>query len=92
MRMVWVARAQAGDLAVFKMLVEAGGDVHRQRNTAWRPNGGVRGRGATPLHHAVMYNRKPIVAYLLHECGVPVDLPGEQPGGKSGVCARFPDA
>ena len=32
------------------------GDVGRQRNTAWRPNGGVRGRGATPLHIAALLN------------------------------------
>lgn len=70
--------AWVGDLSIFKKLVEAGADVTRQRNTAWRPNGGVRGRGATPLHHAVMYNRKQIVDYILNTLGVPVDLPGEQ--------------
>jgi hypothetical protein len=59
--------AWAGDLSIFKLLIESGADVHRQRNTAWRPNGGVRGRGATSLHHAVMYNRLPIVRYLLEE-------------------------
>ena len=70
--------AWAGDLSIFQSLVEAGADVSRQRNTAWRPNGGVRGRGATPLHHAVMYNRRQIVDYMLNTLGVPVDLPGEQ--------------
>ena len=75
--------AWAGDLSIFQRLVEAGADVMRQRNTAWRPNGGVRGRGATPLHHAVMYNRKKIVDFMLNTLGVPVDLPGEQ--GCTGV-------
>ena len=38
--------AWAGDLAIFKALVDGGADVERKRNTAWRPNGGVRGRGS----------------------------------------------
>ena len=70
--------AWAGDLAVFKLIVAAGGDIDRKRNTAWRPNGGVRGRGASPLHHAVMYNRDKIVLYLLDELGCDVNTPGEQ--------------
>ena len=69
--------AWAGNLEVFRTIVEAGGDVERRRNTAWRPNGGVRGRGNTPLHAAVMYRRTPIVQYLL-DLGVDVNTPGEQ--------------
>ena len=37
--------AWAGDLEVFKAIVDAGGDIDRKRNTVWRPNGGVNGRG-----------------------------------------------
>lgn len=59
--------AWAGDEAIFRFLVGAGADPTRRRNTAWRPNGGARGRGSTPLHHAVQYNRAPIVTYLLDE-------------------------
>ena len=81
--------AWVGDLSIFKKLVEAGADVTRQRNTAWRPNGGVRGRGATPLHHAVMYNRKEIVDYILNTLGVPVDLPGEQGYTPLHLAAKF---
>jgi hypothetical protein len=62
--------AWAGDIEVFKFLVESGADVDRRRNTAWRPNGGVRGRGSTPLHHACMYNRQDI-----GEQAVPVAAP-----------------
>jgi ankyrin repeat protein len=46
--------AFVGNLEVFRAIVEAGGDIDRRRNHAWRPNGGVRGRGNTPLHAAVM--------------------------------------
>ena len=81
--------AWAGDLAIFKLLVQGGADVMRQRNTAWRPNGGVRGRGATPLHHAVMYNRIKIVDYLLTELGVPIDLAGEQGYTPLHLAAKF---
>ena len=81
--------AWAGDLAIFKLLVQSGGDVMRQRNTAWRPNGGVRGRGSTPLHHAVMYNRIQIVDYLLNELGVPIDLAGEQGYTPLHLAAKF---
>jgi len=70
--------AWAGDLEVFKALVAAGANVGRRRTVAWRPNGGVAGRGSTPLHHAVMYNRLPIVEYLVGECGIDIDEPGEQ--------------
>ena len=70
--------AWAGNLDVFRTIVEAGGDVERRRNTAWRPNGGVRGRGNTPLHAAVMYRRVPIIKYLLHELGCDVNSSGEQ--------------
>ena len=59
--------AWAGDEAIFRFLVGAGADPTRRRNTAWRPNGGARGRGSTPLHHAVQYNRAAIVTYLLDE-------------------------
>jgi hypothetical protein len=38
--------------------MQAGADVEARRKTAWRPHGGVRGRGATPLHSAVMYGRE----------------------------------
>ena len=70
--------AWAGDLPIFKALVEAGADVGRKRNTAWRPNGGVRGRGSTPMHHACMYNRIKIVEFCLDELGCEIDTPGEQ--------------
>jgi len=70
--------AWVGNLPVFKLLVESGGDVNKKRNTAWRPNGGVNGRGSTPLHAAVMYNRENIVKYLVEDCGVDIDIPGEQ--------------
>lgn len=70
--------AWVGDLSVFKLLVEAGGDVNKKRNTAWRPNGGVNGRGSSPLHAAVMQNRVNIVKYLVEDCGVDIDIPGEQ--------------
>jgi len=70
--------AWAGDLDIFKALVAAGANVGRRRTVAWRPNGGVSGRGSTPLHHAVMYNRYPIVEYLVNECKVDIDEPGEQ--------------
>ena len=81
--------AWAGDLNVFKLLVAAGGDVGRQRNTAWRPNGGVRGRGATPLHHAVMYGREDIVAYLVDEEGADINAPGEQGYTALHLAAKF---
>ena len=70
--------AWTGDLSVFKALVDAGADVDRKRNTAWRPNGGVRGRGSTPMHHACMYGRMPILRYCLEELGCEIDAPGEQ--------------
>ena len=70
--------AWAGDLPIFCALVDAGADVERKRNTAWRPNGGVRGRGSTPMHHACMYNRTAIVSYCLEELGCDIDAPGEQ--------------
>lgn len=70
--------AWAGDVGIFKLLVESGADVERKRNTAWRPHGGVRGRGSTPLHHACQYNRVPIVLYLLDELGCDINAPGEQ--------------
>jgi len=70
--------AWAGNLEVFRAIVEAGGDVERRRNTAWRPNGGVRGRGNTPLHAAVMYRRVPIIKFLLQELGCDVNSAGEQ--------------
>jgi ankyrin repeat protein len=69
--------AWVGNLAVFRAIVEAGGDIERRRNTAWRPHGGVGGRGNTPLHAAVMYRRVPIVEYLL-DLGVDVNTAGEQ--------------
>jgi hypothetical protein len=69
--------AWAGDLEVFKAIVDAGGDIDRKRNTVWRPNGGVNGRGNKPLHFAVMYNRKAIVEYLL-DLGADVNAAGEQ--------------
>ena len=69
--------AWAGDLEVFKAIVDAGGDIDRKRNTVWRPNGGVNGRGNKPLHFAVMYRRLPIVQYLL-DLGADVDAAGEQ--------------
>ena len=81
--------AWAGDLNVFKLIVAAGGDVGRQRNTAWRPNGGVRGRGATPLHHAVMYGREDIVAYLVDEEGADINAPGEQGYTALHLAAKF---
>ena len=46
-----------GDLAIFRALVAAGADPERRRSVAWRPNGGVGGRGNAPLHAAVMYGR-----------------------------------
>ena len=70
--------AWAGDLDVFKCLVTNGADVDRRRNNAWRPNGGVAGRGPTPLHHAVMYNREKIVLFLLDEMGCDINAAGEQ--------------
>ena len=70
--------AWAGDLEVFKELVKNGADVDRRRNNAWRPNGGVAGRGPTPLHHAVMYNRENIVLFLLDEMGCDINAAGEQ--------------
>ena len=69
--------AWAGDLEVFKAIVEAGGDIDRKRNTVWRPNGGVNGRGNMPIHFAVMYRRVDIVKYLL-QLGVDIDAAGEQ--------------
>ena len=69
--------AWAGDLEVFKAIVEAGGDIDRKRNTVWRPNGGVNGRGNMPMHFAVMYRRVDIVKYLL-ELGADIDASGEQ--------------
>lgn len=81
--------AWAGDLDIFKVLVVAGANCGRRRTTAWRPNGGVQGRGATPLHHAVMYKRQDIVEYLLHECNVDVDEPGEQGYTALHLAAKF---
>lgn len=81
--------AWAGDLLIFKALVEAGANVGRRRTVAWRPNGGVAGRGSTPLHHAVMYNRRTIVEYLVHECGVDIDEPGEQGYTALHLAAKF---
>ena len=69
--------AWVGNMAIFKAIVDAGGDVERRRNTAWRPLGGVRGRGNTPLHAAVMYNRRDIVEFLL-ALGCDVNTAGEQ--------------
>jgi ankyrin repeat protein len=69
--------AWAGDLAVFRAVVEAGGDIDKKRNTILRPNGGVNGRGSKPLHFATMYRRLPIVKYLL-ELGADVNAAGEQ--------------
>jgi hypothetical protein len=70
--------AWAGCLDVFRLIVQHGGDVHKRRDTAWRPNGCVHGRGSTPFHHACMYNRVEIVRYLLDELKVDVNQPGEQ--------------
>lgn len=81
--------AWAGDMAIFRTLVEAKADVGRRRTVAWRPNGGVRGRGSTPLHHAVMYNRRPIVEYLVQECSVDLDEPGEQGYTALHLAAKF---
>eukprot|EP00930_Biecheleria_cincta_P040423 TRINITY_DN27700_c0_g1_i2.p1 TRINITY_DN27700_c0_g1~~TRINITY_DN27700_c0_g1_i2.p1 ORF type:complete len:603 (+),score=105.56 TRINITY_DN27700_c0_g1_i2:23-1810(+) len=90
--------AWAGDLEIFKVLVAAGANCGRRRTTAWRPNGGVQGRGAgrelgltqaTPLHHAVMYKRQDIVEYLLTECRVDVDEPGEQGYTALHLAAKF---
>jgi hypothetical protein len=81
--------AWAGDLHVFKALVAAGADVERKRNTAWRPNGGVRGRGSTPVHHATMYNRHEIVRYCLEELGCDIDAPGEQGYTALHIAAKF---
>jgi ankyrin repeat protein len=50
--------AYIGNFEIFKFIVDSGADIDRKRNTAWRPNGGVSGRGSTCLHHAVMYNRE----------------------------------
>ena len=69
--------AWVGNINVFRAIVEAGGDIERRRNTAWRPHGGVGGRGNTPLHAAVMYRRVQIVEYLL-DLGVDVNTAGEQ--------------
>ena len=69
--------AWAGSLPVFQAIVEAGGDIDRKRNTIYRPNGGVNGRGNKPLHFATMYRRLPIVNYLL-ELGADVNAAGEQ--------------
>lgn len=81
--------AWAGSLQVFRLIVQHGGDVHRRRNTAWRPNSGVNGRGSTPLHHSCMYNRLDIVKYLLDEVGVDVNQPGEQGFTPLHIAAKF---
>lgn len=69
--------AWVGNFDIFKFLVESGADIHKRRHTAWRPNGGVSGRGPTALHHAVQYNRYEIVEYLL-DCGCDINSQGEQ--------------
>lgn len=81
--------AWAGDLNIFKLLVAHGADVESRRNTAWRPHGGVRGRGSTCLHHAVMYNRRPVVEFLLDECGCDLNQPGEQGYTPLHLAAKF---
>ena len=78
-----------GDLEIFKFLCSAGADHARRRNTAWRPNGGVAGRGSTPLHHAVQYNRMSIVLFLIDECGADINQQGEQGYTPLHIAAKF---
>jgi len=81
--------AFVGDFDVFRAIVDAGGDIGRRRTTVWRPNGGVGGRGSTPLHAAAMYNRPQILGYLLDECGADIDEPGEQGFTALHIAAKF---
>ena len=69
--------AWIGSLPIFKYLVLCGADSNRRRYTAGRPHGGVNGRGPTPFHFAVQYNRMDIVKYLI-DIGVDINSAGEQ--------------
>ena len=80
--------AWIGSLPIFKELVEAGADINKRRYTAWRPNGGVSGRGPTCLHYAVQYNRYDIVKYLI-DLGINIDTAGEQGHTALHLAAKF---